>query len=198
MKSQVNLTPYNKIFRETHLLRNVREKYFNLEGWVQGNNLNIIGRDESDPFYSLDTDDDTDEEEATYKGAILAEPSMNANVGTPILGAPSNVVFMNAVDMDMSAFYPSIKIASNMDPLTLLYKAEFNNEEFISAQCENRSLNTIYQEKDKNNNIRKLDITGECVNSYVTDNPLSFGYSWLNLPSITQLTKIVMRELGTS
>ena len=42
MRSHQNLTPYNKIFKETHLLRNVREMYFNKEGWVQGNNINII------------------------------------------------------------------------------------------------------------------------------------------------------------
>ena len=59
MRSHQNMTPYNKIFKETHLLRNVREMYFNKEGWVQGNNINIIGDgvlDEERVFYR-DSDD---------------------------------------------------------------------------------------------------------------------------------------------
>ena len=40
-------------------------------------------------------------------------------------------MYKNPIDFDMGAFYPSIKIASNMDPGTLLYKASFNNNEFL-------------------------------------------------------------------
>ena len=193
-KSHSNLTPYSKIFRETHLLRNVREMYFEKDGWVQGNNVNNIGLDEDDLFSSVETDDDEDNE-STFKGAIMADPIWNDYVGVPILGVPSNNVFRNAMDYDMGAFYPSIKIASNMDPGTLLYKGEFDNSEFISGEFPNRSLNTIYQEKDKHGNIRNLDITGEAVNTYVSGNVLTFGYNYLGLPDIAELVRDVIKEL---
>lgn len=197
-KSHSNLTPYSKIFKETHLLRNVREMYFEKDGWVQGNNVNTIGLNEDELFNSVNDSEDDEEAgdgESTFKGAIMAEPSMNANVGVPILGVASNNVFRNTMDYDMGAFYPSIKIASNMDPGTLLYKGEFSNSEFISGEYPNRSLNTTYQEKDKHGKMRNLDITGEAVNTYVSGNLLTFAYNYLGLPSITELTRDVMKEL---
>ena len=186
MRSHSNLTPYSKIFRETHLLRNVREQFFEKAGWVQSNNLNIIDRNEDeivDKFYG--NNDDDDDEESSFKGAINADPIWNSPVGMWVIDSRSNNVFKNSIDYDMGAFYPSIKIACNMDPGTLLFKAEFNNEEFISGEYSNRSLNTKYVEKDKNNNIRRLDITGEAVNTYASNNTLTLGYNYLNLPSVT-------------
>lgn len=197
-KSHSNLTPYSKIFRETHLLRNVREMYFEKDGWVQANNLNILddgGRSEEEKkFYGV-SDDDDDEDEATFKGAIMADPIWNAYVGMPIAGEPSNNIHPNAMDYDMGAFYPSIKIASNMDPGTLLYKASFTNEEFISGEFPNRSLNTTYQERDKNGKLRNLDITGEAVNTYVSGNVLTFASNYLGVPNMTELVKSVLKEL---
>lgn len=195
MRSHSNLTPYNKIFKETHLLRNVREMYFEKDGWVQGNNLNIIDSgDEEDNkiFYEL-VDDDSDE--STFKGAIMADPTWNAPIGRRVLGQRTNNIFDNSMDYDMGAFYPSIKIASNMDPITLLFKATFDHDEFISGEMPNRSLNTTYYEKDKYGKVRKLDITGEAVNTYVSGNILTFGYNYLGLPSITDMAKAIIHEI---
>lgn len=195
MRSHSNLTPYNKIFKETHLLRNVREMYFEKDGWVQGNNLNIIDSgDEEDNkiFYEL-VDDDGDE--STFKGAIMADPTWNAPIGRRVLGQRTNNIFDNSMDYDMGAYYPSIKIASNMDPITLLFKATFDHDEFISGEMPNRSLNTTYYEKDKYGKVRKLDITGEAVNTYVSGNILTFGYNYLGLPSITDMAKAIIHEI---
>ena len=198
-----NQTPYNKIFRETHLLRDVREMYFEQQGWVQGNNLNIIDEhidENAKRFYEGDESPDEDEEnnentKASFKGAINAEPSMNDRVGEKILGVRTNNLFSNSMDYDMGAFYPSSKIASNMDAITMLYKASFDNDEFISGQFPNRSLNQQYEEKDKNGNMRPIDITGEAVNTYVSGNLLTFGYNYLGLPSIAELEQILQKEL---
>ena len=194
-RSHSNLTPYSKIFKETHLIRNVREIYFEKQGWIQQNNINILAtRNKDDLFHKVDIDSD-DEEESTFKGAINAEPRWNAKIGLPILGEKSNNVFRNVIDYDMGAFYPSIKIACNMDPSTLLWKAEFHNEEFISGEFSNKSLNQIYQEKNKNGKMVNLDITGEAVNTYVGKNILTFGYQYMNLPSITELQQLIEQKL---
>lgn len=204
MRAMKNQTPFAKIFRETHLLRNVREMYFEKEGWVQGNNLNTIGEhheEESDGFYGSEEDDSDTETDpkgkSSFKGAINAEPTMNDTVGEYVLEVQTNNLFANSIDYDMGAFYPSIKIISNLDAMTLLYKASFNNEEFVSGQYPNRSLNQQYEERDKNGNLRQLDITGEAVNTYVSGNMLTFGYNFMGLPSISELEEIVMKELGT-
>lgn len=196
MRSHSNLTPYNKIFKETHLLRNVREMYFEPQGWVQGNNLNIIdGNEDEDAFYNSGDSDDDDDDNVSFKGAINADPVWNDYVGMEIYGSPSNNIHENAMDYDMGAFYPSIKIASNMDPGTLLYKAIFDNNEFISGEFTNNSLNTQYVEKDKYGNTRKLDFTAEAVNTFISGNTLTFGYNYLNIPDICSLYDEVKRQL---
>lgn len=195
MKSHANLTPYSKIFRETHLLRNVREMYFNQQGWVQGNNLNIIDDDEDqlERLFYANNDDDEEEEKSSFKGAINADPIWNAKIGMKVMGMKSNTVFPNTMDYDMGAFYPSSKIASNMDPITLLYKAAFVNDDFLSGEFCNRSLNQKYTERDKNGNVRRIDFTGEAVNTYVSGNMLTFGYNYLNLPTVTEMVNEVLR-----
>jgi hypothetical protein len=197
LRSHINLTPYSKIFRETHLLRYVREKYFNKYGMVQGNNINIIGKNEDDTFnkFSSHDDEEDDDTDATFKGAINAEPLLNDYVGMDILGKKSNVVYQNSCDYDYESFYPTLKIISNMDPSTLIFKASFNNQEFISGEMSNRSLNTIYFERDKDGNTRSVDNTGEAVNTYMNKNVLTFGYNYLDLPSIKDLFDTVKREL---
>lgn len=195
-RSQANLTPYNKIFRETHLLRNVREMYFEPEGWVQGNNLNAIPDEndiEANKFYG--NDEPEKEEKASYKGAINADPIWNDNVGEVVLGVKTNNIMHNLIDEDMGAFYPSIKIASNMDPITLLYKGAFDNNEFISGEFPNNSQNQQYEEKDKYGKLRKIDNTGEAVNTYVSGNILSFMHNWMNMPSFSDLLKMVRKMI---
>jgi hypothetical protein len=99
------------------------------------------------------------------------------------------------MDFDMAAFYPSIKTFSNMDPITLIGKAMFDNDDFIEGRMMNRSLNQVYEERDKNNNLRKNDHTGEAINTYLTGNVLTFGYNWLGLPSVSELLVACYREL---
>ena len=193
-RSHFNLTPYSKIFKETHLIRNFREKYFEeFEGKAQSNNINVIDADSDDLFNKPDVAGE-EEKEASFKGAINADPVWNDHVGMEILGSKSKSIFMNAMDYDMGAFYPSIKIACNMDPETLIFKASFDNEDFKSGEFNNKSLNQTYEEKDKHNNLRPNDITGEAVNTYVSNNPLTFGYNYLSLPSVTELQRELERR----
>ena len=197
MRAHMNCTPYNKMFKETHLLRNVREIYFEKDGWVQGNNLNVLKQTSLNEFdtESINDSDDSDDE-SSYKGAINADPIYNDNVGVNLIGdMKSNTVFANCIDMDFAAFYPSIKISNNIDPSTLLYKASFNNDEFISGEYSNKSLNNQYIEKDKNGKERKLDITGEAINTLAGDNLLTFSYDYLSLPSVNELYEFIKKSI---
>ncbi len=201
MRAMSNMTPYYKIFRETHLLRDVREISFEQQGWVQGNNLNTLEddyRDETERrFYEGEEDDEDDNpKKLSFKGAINAEPTMNDYVGERLLGKRTNNLFLNLIDFDMGAFYPSSKIISNMDAITLIYKAAFYNNEFESGQYSNKSLNQKYEEIDKNGNRRPIDITGEAVNTYVSGNILTFGYNYLNFPNLNELEALVVKALS--
>lgn len=199
-----NITPYNKMFRETYLLRNVRELYFERdEGLVQSNNLNTLKVPEEDEtakkFYGMESEDDLQtevEKKASFKGAINAEPKMNDRVGELVAGYPSNNVFINCMDFDMGAFYPSVKIVSNLDPSTLLYKASFNNEEYKSGQFLNRSQNQTYEETDKNGKLRKNDFTGEAVHGYCSGNIATVGYAYLGLPTVTEVYEEIKKRMN--
>ena len=204
-RSAANLTPYNKIFRETHLLRNVREQHFEKEeNKVQANNLNTLKVPEEDEtakkFYGGNEEEEdlnTEvEKKSSFKGAINAEPTMNDYVGEKIAGNPSNNVFINSMDFDMGAFYPTVKIISNMDAETLLYKASFDNEEFKSGQILNRSQNQTYEETDKEGKIRKNDFTGEAVHAYCSGNVATLGYAYMGLPSVAEIYLELKKELG--
>jgi hypothetical protein len=195
IKSHSNLTPYSKVFKETHLLRNVREQYFEQQNWIQSNNLNIIDNEGSDNLWEeTDTPSEDDDEDTSFKGAIMADPIWNDKVGVVILGSPSNIIYVNLMDYDAVAFYPSCKTASNMDPSTLIAKATINNEDFISGECQNRSLCITYKEKDKYGKVRNIDISGEVVNIYLSENILTFCYDFLSLPSITELYRDIMKQ----
>jgi len=197
MRAHKNLTPYNKIFKETQLLRCVREMYFEKEGWIQSNNINILKlRDkkrEDKEFYG-EEDDDEEETKTSYKGAINADPIWNMPIGETLFGRKTNYLFRNCIDFDYSAFYPSIKIACNLDPGTLLYKASLNNEEFESGEFPNRSLNQQYREKNKYGKEVPVDITGEAVNTFCSQNPMVFGYNYLNLPTLDELVDLVEKK----
>ena len=198
LRSAQNLCPYNKLFKETHLLRYARELDFNKQKQVQGNNINNIGNYEdtdANLFYGITKIEDTGSKKLSFKGAINAEPVWNDYIGEQILGVTSNNMFKNPQDFDMGAFYPSIKIICNIDPMTLVCKASFYNEEFISGEFVNRSLNQQYTEVDKNGKERPVDITNEAVNTYVSNNILTFGYNYLNLPPITELLVKVKKLL---
>jgi hypothetical protein len=151
--------------------------------------------DEGTARFYMRVDDDEDDEESSFKGAINADPIWNDNVGVPINGVPSNNIYNNAIDYDMASFYPSIKIACNMDGITIIFKASFDNEEFMSGEFRNKSLNTKYFERDKYGNIRKLDITGEAVNTYVSRNILTTVHNYLGQPPITEVLQFIYEAI---
>jgi hypothetical protein len=41
-----------------------------------------------------------------------------------------------------------------------------------------------------------VDITGEAVNTYASGNILTFGYNYLNLPTITEIEELMLKEFG--
>lgn len=193
MRSHEYLTPYEKIFKETHLLRNAREKFFEEAGWVQGNNLNFLESEEDKVFYGRGGSDE--EGGSSYEGAINANPIYNSPVGIEILGEKSRHLFRNGIDFDMSAFYPSIKISSNMDPNTLLYKARLVNDEFESGEIPNNSLNTKYTKLDKNKKEQPLDFTGEALQTVLSGNYMTAAYNYMAIPPVTTIANMVAHKL---
>ena len=174
-RSYMFATQYSKCFQETHIVRNIREYFFEDEGYVQACRLIV------DP--GIDT---------AYKGAFVAPTEKNAPTGYMLNGKRLNCIMFGAVDADAKAYYPSTKMGGNQDPMTLKYKSLINNSVFTETrQCINRSFNQEYIWHDSKGNPHAEDMSGPIFNSYKNGNELSLMYNWFGLPSISEYFKYI-------
>ena len=179
VSSYINATPYDKVFKKTVALRNVQYLSFLKQGLIPGSNVNIFEKDKDFLF-----DDEEDEEDEGFEGALVADPKYNGYVGLPLYGRPSNCLFGNAIDFDMSAFYPSSIRAMNIDPSTLIFKIimpidQFNTEVSDGFLPYHGITDSYYKEED--------ELGKECIDNFQTGNYLSAGHKWLNLPTVEDI-----------
>lgn len=168
-RSYMFATQYSKCFQETHIVRNHREDFYESDGYVQACRLLIEPGTES-----------------AFRGAFVAPTEKNAPTGYVLNGKYMNNIIYGALDADASSYYPSTKMAMNMDPMSLIYKCIINNEIFASGQCINHSFNQSYLWYDSKNKPHPEDLSGPIINSYKNGNELSVMYNWFNLPSISE------------
>lgn len=188
-----NMTQYKDVFKQTVVLRNVQYKSFMEKNIVPGANLNAL-----DAYKETNTFDDEDEEdeESSFEGALVGDPTLINNFGVAIYGDPTNYLFMYSIDMDMKAFYPNTIHVLNIDVSTLIYKCIID-----ASQYDVRGGNIPYhgitdiQLNKKNSDSFSGDIANEIFDNFQTKNYLSLGYKFLNLPSVDEMSKIIKKEL---
>lgn len=170
-RSYTFATQFPKCFKETHIVRNCREYYYEKAGFIQSCRL----IDDS----GCDT---------AFKGAYVAPPEKNAYTGEILNGKPVNNIIYAALDADAKAYYPSTKCGMNMNGMTLLYKCRINVESFIQNICYNRSFNQEYYWYDNHQPPRQHeeDFSGPILNTYKNNNTAALMYNWFNLPSETE------------
>lgn len=163
-------TGYNKLFQETHIVRNTREYYFEEQGYVMSCRL----------LFDKNID-------GAFKGAFVAEPSRNKPTGLVLNGKMVNNIIYGAFDADAASYYPSTKMGCNMDAMSMHFKCTVNNDVFRSNECLNRSMNQQYIWKDSNNKNHEEDMTGPIFNAFKNGNILSMMYNWFSVPSIGEV-----------
>ena len=169
-RSYMFATQYSKCFQETHIVRNIREFIFEDEGYVQACKLIV------DP--NIDT---------AFKGAFVAPTIHNAPTGQILNGKKINNIMFGVLDADAASYYPSTKMAMNMDPMSLLFKCKINNRVFTNNQCVNHSFNQEYVWHDSKNKPHDEDMTGPIINSYKNGNEMSVLSNWFNVPSVSDI-----------
>lgn len=170
-RSYTFATQYQKCFKETHIVRNTREYYFEKQGYIQGcRTIEDSG---------LDT---------AFKGAYVAPPDKNAKTGLIVNGRRLNNIIYGALDADAKSYYPSEKMGNNLNAMTLEYKARISVQSFIQGSCINKSFNQDYYWFDNHTPPRQHDedLTGPIINTYKNGNLCSVLYNWFNLPSQTE------------
>ena len=171
-------TQYSKCYQETHIVRNSREYFYELTGFVQA--------------CALEVDKNAD---SHYKGAYVAEPAKNKPTGLYLNGRNTNNFIIAAFDADAKSYYPSSKMGTNQDPMTLLYKLVFDNDIFRYRKVLNKSMNQEYIWYDSEGNPHEEDMAGPIINSYKNGNIMSVCYSWMEAPSISELFEYVDANL---
>jgi hypothetical protein len=169
-RSYMFATQYSKCFQETHIVRNIREFIFEDEGYVQACKLIV------DP--NIDT---------AFKGAFVAPTIHNSPTGQILNGKKINNIMFGVLDADAASYYPSTKMAMNMDPMSLLFKCKINNRVFTNNQCVNHSFNQEYVWHDSKNKPHDEDMTGPIINSYKNGNEMSVLSNWFNVPSVSEI-----------
>jgi hypothetical protein len=178
-RSYMFATQYAKCFKETHIVRNIREFIFEQEGFVQACTLLI------DP--TLDT---------AFKGAFVAPPEHNKPTGLILNGKRINLIMYGVLDADAASYYPSTKMGMNMDPMSLLYKCIIDNTVFQNGMCTNTSFNQTYIWHDSKNRPHAEDMTGPLMNTYKNKNECSLMSNWFNEPTISEVFEHLDIQFG--
>ena len=126
---------------------------------------------------------------------MVGNPTLITDFGVELYGKKTNNIFKYSADFDMGAFYPSTIEVMNIDPNCLIFKMEVMADIF-----ENRGgtykYNGITDDQiiDTNSDSFTGDIAKEIMDNYQSKHYLSFGYKWLNLPSISEIYDELERE----
>ena len=176
-------TQYSKCFQETHIVRNVREFYYEKKGFIQACRLEVPE--------GIDTH---------FQGAFVADPSLNAPTGAVVNGKYINFMIYGALDADAKSYYPSTKMGLNLDVMALLFKCIINNaiigryNRGISRAIIEHSDTHTYEWTDSKGGKHPIDLGAYMFNSYKNGNISYILYSYFNVMSITEyIIAITMR-----
>lgn len=187
--SYQNATPYNKVFKQTVVLRNQQYLSYLEQGIIPGENINIYNS-ESEPDEVSDNDEEDDEE--GYDGALVADPKYIDFIGMELYGRPTNNIFRYSIDMDMGAFYPNTIIGMNIDASTLIFKVILPMSQYDIFDGKGIPYNGI----TSNTFSEEDDGAKECIDNFQTKNYMSTGHKWLNMPSVYDIYDECKRRLG--
>lgn len=150
-------TRINKALKKTVCLRNLGNVIYRNEGYVMSNNHNTNYGDNREPSEK-------------FRGAFVANPKNNFKMGVKINGKFSKFIFDNVIDMDLSALYPSIILAFNIDSSTQFGKLVI------------KSINESDMFEDN---------THEYMDYLASRNAVELGNKWFNLPSVEEMVDFI-------
>lgn len=183
------LTTWDNVYKQTVALRN--RAYYDLykEGIILGVNINVLGTKLNEKFV----------------GAIVGDPMLNKNAGKRILGKISKFIFDNVIDMDFSSMYPHIMIAFNIERHTMIGKLLLLNPDGSQriTQLANMFMNrpTLmedYLDDEEEAEILddgdieypdKYDAGKDFVDNLLTEDTLSLGHKWFDLPTVDKVVE---------
>jgi len=155
-------TRIDKANKQTISLKNLWALSHLEQGYAIGNNLNVNNFGYDDDTVVTEVDDGYVE---TLKGALVGNPTNLNKTGALIFGNKrSDRLFLNCVDLDATAMYPSIKLVGNMTRSSQYGRIIIPDQ--ISAL-----------EYSENKHLRG----GEFIDDYETEDFIKLGIKWFSL-----------------
>lgn len=146
---------------------------------ILGNNVNYDN-------VSYKDNEDEEEDDDKFEGALNGDPMLNANKGLLLFGKRSKFIFGSCIDLDFSAMYPNVICTFNIFAACMIGK-------LIILNCKDK---LTYSDDEGEENT--VDGGKEFVEDITSDCPLFTGEKWFNLPSFEKLNKEVQRRIGMS
>ena len=101
-------------------------------------------------------------------------------------GVKNQYVRKYVIDFDFSSLYPSIKIAHNIGPHTLVGKIALDEKVYDR-----------YTAFEMNNDKGDMYDSGkDFVENMLCQNPVMTGVRWMNLPNMMEILEMVAKEFG--
>ena len=177
VRSYMNCTAYDKVFKQTFMLRRRVFYEYLCENCIQGNNVNVYNT-----------------EKYAFPGAVVANPLLNNHTGVSLFGAPSMFIFDDCIDFDFSAMYPNTMVAFNIERNTMIGKLtipEFTTETYDHIYTDDgvySYLGDSDDEEDEDEEVTEVyDAGKDFIESYLSGDILSIGSRWFNLPSYDKI-----------
>lgn len=165
-----NPTQPHKSFSQTVMLKSRAYIEFYKYGYILGNNTNL---EYGNLVTMLDgvKDNDDDDEDEKFDGALVANPILNTETGAFVMGSRSKYIRDYVVDFDFSSLYPSIIIGFNISPSTMVGKLFISDKQIVDRYSAPEIAN------------EKYDAAKDFMEGVLSENYLMVGTRWFNLPT---------------
>lgn len=142
-------------------------------------------QDAFDPYW------DDPSRDLKLQGGMVGDPDNNIANGTELIsGIKSKHVFDDVLDMDFASEYPWAKVTRSLSKST-----QFGR--LIIPERISKRQNSLPLGQQKRPEDQKYYTSGsEFVSDYISQDIISFGNVWFNLPTVTELDELLKKELG--
>lgn len=206
--SEITNTRKERVLRKTISLKNYLNKYAVMSGFIMNNNSNQKYGTYNDYFErTFMNNTDINESDVNFLellkkkdnyGAIVGDPNINVPMGsTELTGSPSKYIYLNVIDFDFTALYPSVIIAYNIDTATKIGKFYLIDDEieeillgdkydyenlYVKSKNSSESKKTSDEE-----NILSNDLGPAFADSIIAQDWSKVGEKFFNLPNIEEI-----------
>lgn len=189
VRAYMNGTKYDKVFKQITLLKNRGYISFWNQGLVKGNNFNMnYGSFQEEINENFGSDDDDDDDDVKFAGALVGDPRLNSATGIELYGTKSMFIFDNVIDMDFSSMYPSVIIAFNIAPNTMIGKLLIEEVKAMPRFDYKEPPSDKDKKKAKDKAIR-YDAGQDFMDNLLTGNYALTGSTWFNLPDYATIVQ---------